>query len=190
MSCKRLFDSQNNLDTHMRTSSIHNARTFVCPFKGCGRSFISSADVALHCESGTCVSGITRNDVDRLAVRYDRSNTITNPARMIGGPSDYQPQVVDTWATEDSWNGSAWECVLCHKTFRSLMALNAHLKSPAHADKIYRCPSVFRGCNMEFRTLSGLLQHVERSSCGVTKFQPQVKAVMDGVTRGAWMLTN
>lgn len=141
----------------MQTSSVHNARTFICPFKGCSRSFISSSDLALHCELGTCTSGITRSGINQLVVRYDRQNIVTNPAWMIAGPSHnaYQPQVIDTWATQESWNGYAWECVLCHKTFGSITALNAHLKSPAHAKKIYRCPAVFSGCNMEFKTRVG-----------------------------------
>ncbi|KAH9058050.1 hypothetical protein EDB87DRAFT_1532298, partial [Lactarius vividus] len=69
------------------------------------------------------------------------------------------------WATERSWNGRAYECFLCHSMSNTLDSLNRHLKSPAHGQKIYRCPKL--DCRIKFVTLSGLCQHVERGTCGV-----------------------
>ena len=153
---------------HLTTSDIHNPRTHVCPGRGCKRSFVSRADLTLHWESGTCPSGVTRKGLNQAVVSSDRHNLITNPARLLtnGSAGNYEPTVM--WATEQSWNGYLYECVLCHKEFRMLSALNAHLKSPAHDKSIYRCPGAINGCNTEFRTLSALLQHIERGSCGVT----------------------
>lgn len=168
---------------HLRTSALHNQRSCRCLGLGCGRSFVSHADLTLHYESGTCPSGATRRVLNDFVVRSDRNNVVTNPARLIAGPSR-QPEVVSLRATVAAWNGYAFECILCHKNYHSLPALNAHLNSPAHADKIFRCPTQYNGCNTEFSTLSGLLQHVERSSCGVTMFQRQIRNVMDNVTQG------
>ncbi|CAL1707706.1 unnamed protein product [Somion occarium] len=136
ISCKRVFQTRSNLDAHMR-SSVHQGRTVPCP--GCRGAFVSTAALILHCESGRCPSGVTRDMVNRVVAKIDRGNVITNPSRLIGySPSSSSRTVMDIWATEDSWNGYAYECILCHKEFRSLGALNAHLKSPAHQDKMYK----------------------------------------------------
>ena len=37
-----------------------------------------------------------------------------------------------SWATDLSWNGVAYECFVCHATFRNLAGLNQHLQSPTH----------------------------------------------------------
>ena len=70
-----------------------------------------------------------------------------------------------TWATDRLWNGYAYKCFLCNKTFYTLVRLNQHLKRPFHEDKIYRRPK--SDCRVEFVTLSGLCQHVVGGSCGV-----------------------
>jgi Zinc-finger of C2H2 type/Zinc finger, C2H2 type len=179
--CQRSFQNQNNLRHHL-SSNLHQPNTVVCPGSGCNKSFISPAGLALHFESGACPSGMTRNQLNRLVVRADRNNVITNPTRLLGGPGGYDPPPSATvWATGRSWNGTAFECFLCNATFRTLANLNQHLQSPRHESKIYRCPK--SDCHIEFVTLSGLCQHVEGGSCGVRMFR-QVRNVMDSLTRG------
>nr|VWO96247.1 C2H2-type domain-containing protein [Ganoderma boninense] len=186
--CKRMFQNENNLRQHLG-SATHCPANIVCPMKGCGRSFISTAALVLHLESGTCASGMTREMVDRLVKKYDKHGVITDPSRLIQGSGTSSPQVTRTWATDRAWNGQAYECYLCHKTFRSLSALNAHLGSPVHGDKLYRCPRGFGGCGIEFRTLSAFCQHVERGQCGVHRFASQLRNVIDGVTKSGRLLT-
>ena len=153
-----------------------------CPGAGCSRSFSSYARLALHFESGTCPSGMTREQLNRLVVRADKNNFITNPARLLGGPGGYEPRPSATvWATELSWNGEWYECFLCNAEFRTLDSLNRHLQSPRHDSKIYRCPK--SDCRKEFVTLSGLCQHVEGGSCGVRMFS-QVRNTMKSLTGG------
>jgi hypothetical protein len=124
---------------------------------------------------------MTRTELDRLVVKFDRNRVITNPSRLIGGPGGYEaPMSTPTWATARSWNGTAFECFLCYSTFNKLDHLNRHLISPAHAERIYRCPKV--ECRSDFGTLSALFQHVEGGSCGVRMFR-QVGDVMDSLTR-------
>ncbi|CCM05282.1 uncharacterized protein FIBRA_07494 [Fibroporia radiculosa] len=168
-SCKRVFQSDVHLRTHLK-SSIHQGRTVECPGDRCSRAFPSIAALTLHLESGTCPSRITRETLNRVVVQYDRNNIITNPARLIGGPQGYSTstQTVEMWATNRAWNGDRFECYLCHREYNTLPALNQHLKSPAHADRIYRCPRGYSGCGAEFRTLSALCQHVEKDT-GVAK---------------------
>ncbi|KAH9035783.1 hypothetical protein EDB85DRAFT_1943106 [Lactarius pseudohatsudake] len=180
--CGRGFQNQNNLQQHLN-SKQHRPSTVACPGRGCNRLFISPAALTLHFESGTCPSGMTRSELDRIVVRADRNNYITNPARLICGPlGGYEaPMSTSSWATERSWNGRAYECFLCHSMFNTLDSLNRHLKSPAHDQKIYRCPKL--DCRIEFVTLSALCQHVERGTCGVGRFS-QVRNAMDSLTRG------
>ena len=92
-------------------------------------------------------------------------------------------------ATERSWNGSAYECVLCHRAYARLPDLNRHLASAAHDEKLFRCPRASDGCGPRFGTVSALVQHVETGSCGVRRFQRQLAGVMDELTNGMRLLT-
>ncbi|KAF8487834.1 hypothetical protein JB92DRAFT_1478803 [Gautieria morchelliformis] len=178
--CRRVFQSENNLDAH-RNSSLHKSKDVHCPGANCGRAFVSSSALVLHFEAGTCPSGLTRDQLNRMVTRMDRNHVITNPARLITGPDGYTPPTVTNWATNRSWNGDAYECFLCHKTFNTLQALNAHLQSPRHQAKIYRCPNP--SCGTEFRVLSALTQHVESGRCGVNRFR-EVQNALDSLTSG------
>jgi len=185
--CRRAFLSKSNLVAHLN-SSVHKSKDFVCPGKDCGRGFVSKSALLLHFEGGKCPSGITREKLNQKIVQLDRNNLITNPARLIAGPRGYEsPRVTETWATERSWNGSAYECVLCHRQYRTLHSLNAHLKSPRHQDKIYRCPNR-TSCGSEFSALSSLTQHIESEKCGVIRFGG-VQSAMDSLLGGMRRLT-
>jgi len=186
-SCRRLFRSESNLHSHMN-SSVHKPKNVRCPGANCGKAFVSMSALVLHFEAGTCPSGMTRTELNRMVVRADRNNAITNPSRLIKGPDGYAPSTVtNSWATERSWNGVAYECFLCHGTFGSLKALNAHLQSPRHQDRIYRCPNRTT-CGVEFRVLSSLTQHVESGKCGVNRFK-EVQNALDSLVRGVKRVT-
>ncbi|KAJ6517249.1 hypothetical protein C8R47DRAFT_250607 [Mycena vitilis] len=164
--CKRHFMSASNLTSHLN-SALHRPKDVPCPGKGCGLAFVSRSALILHLESGTCKSGADRQTINRYVRQYDTKNIITDPARLLtggGGGSD-----VTYTATSRSWNGSAYECYLCHVGYRTLAALNQHLASPRHQDKIYVCP--LNVCRQHFPTLSGLCQHIESERCGVSKFK-------------------
>ncbi|KAI0769274.1 hypothetical protein BD413DRAFT_557139 [Trametes elegans] len=180
--CKRMFQSANNLDNHRR-SSVHQEKEIQCPMRGCNKAFISNAHLLLHLESGRCVSRLSRDAINRIMVKVDRHHIITNPSRLITGSSSSGPStVIDTWATERAWNGAGYECYFCHRIFSTLSALNQHLRSPAHAEKVYRCPRAMHGCGAEFSTLSALLQHVESEQCGVCRFRREIDDVMEKLT--------
>ncbi|KAJ7447843.1 hypothetical protein FB451DRAFT_1534155 [Mycena latifolia] len=164
--CRRLFLSASNLNSHLN-SSLHRPKDIPCPGKGCGLSFVSHYALVLHLESGKCASGSDRQFVNRRVREYDTQNLITDPARLLtGGAGGSHVKYLATAAT---WNGSSYECYLCHGGYRSLAALNQHLASPRHEDKIYVCP--LNTCRQHFPTLSGLFQHIESGRCGVSKFK-------------------
>ncbi len=165
--CNRFFRSAHDVRQHAN-SGVHQqaAPTLRCPGAGCGRTFVSPSALAGHFESGTCASCMTRDQLDRLVVRADRKNYVTQ-----------------RWATERMWNGAAYECPLCDDaSFERPEQLSQHLQSlrHAHADNMYRCPKP--DCASEFATLSALWGHVESGSCGAGSFR-RVRKVMDSWTR-------
>jgi hypothetical protein len=146
--------------------------------------FISGPALARHLESGACRSGVDRQTVNRVVRSYDTNNVITNPARMITNGA--APREVRYSSTGAAWNGDAYECYLCHKEYRTLIALNQHLSSPAHEEKMYVCP--LPACRAGFTTLSGLWSHIESEKCGVSKFKV-VRNTLDGIVGRMGRLT-
>ena len=106
-------------------SSVHRPRDVTCPFRGCGRAFVSRSALVLHLEEGACRSGIDRTTINRYVRQYDTSNIITDPSRLLtsGTSSDNTKY----YASGRSWNGHGYECYLCHSTYTSLASLNQHL---------------------------------------------------------------
>ena len=189
---RRMFQNNNNLRQHQR-SAAHVPRDVRCPLPHCDASFVSRSALIQHFESGTCASRITRHTVDELIAQFDKHCVITQPSRRLAHDSmsdrerdTREPNggaatetITGVWATSRAWNGRAYECYLCGKGFRALDALNAHLKSPVHAQKRYRCPRRWGGCGAEFVTLSGFCQHVESEQCGVRRFKRKMDRIID-----------
>lgn len=141
-----------------------------------------------HLESSSCVSGLTRSQIDRYVATADRHNIITNPDRMIGY-GDQRPVDPPKWiATPAAFNPAtgAYECYFCpRRLFGTIQALNKHLASPKHSGpdiKQYRCPQ--RDCQIKFATLSRLCQHMEAGSCGVLRFNKHITDAMDQLING------
>ncbi|KAH8991387.1 hypothetical protein EDB86DRAFT_3046177 [Lactarius hatsudake] len=165
--CSRFFRTAFDARQHAN-SGVHQqaAPTLRCPGADCGRTFVSPSALAGHFESGACASRMTRDQLDRLVVRADRKNYVTQ-----------------RWATGRMWNGAAYECPLCDDaSFDRPEQLSQHLQSPrhAHADNLYKCPEP--SCASEFGTLSALWGHVESGSCGAGSFR-RVRKAMDNWTR-------
>jgi hypothetical protein len=180
--CNQQFQNASNLRQHMN-SATHKPKNFACPGRGCLASFVSLSALTNHAEVGKCPSGLTRWNIDRWFARLDVSGTFTDRKRLIGldAQNKYPPSPdVQYQASEQTWNGSAYECYICHNTFPALTRLNAHLASPAHAAKIYHCPPN-GGCSRQFSTLSALWRHIEDQSCGVHRFKHVKRALQDVV---------
>ncbi|ELU45831.1 zinc-finger double-stranded RNA-binding domain-containing protein [Rhizoctonia solani AG-1 IA] len=193
--CDEDFEDQDDLNEHYedchefchscnmhRNSSIHRPRNITCPGNGRNAQFVNKSALLLHFEGGSCKSGLTRQKLNRLIAERDSSNFITNPNRLLTGSTE-------TWATQKAWNGHAYECYFCHKEFRSLAQLNQHLASPVHEQPLYHCPKLGHGCRAQFKTASGLCQHIEDGSCGVARFkaiQDSMEILVRGVRRIAF----
>lgn len=157
-------------------------------------AFISPSALILHCESGVCPSKVSRKTVDNWIVQYDENRIITNPRRLIAGPDGSYRAPSSTISTQDlhrCFNGHAYECVLCDKEFRTIDALGSHLRSPVHADKIYRCLRGWPvdGCGKEFGTLSALISHMERGSCGAKRLRKQIDKMVESLGNNMKRLT-
>lgn len=101
----------------------------------------------------------------------------------------HQDENIEYSATKRAFNGSHWECYLCHKNLNTVNALNAHLNSPAHKQKAYRCPNLNVKCGKEFITLAGLFNHLESEACAFMRFekvQQRVTNVLQGKKRIAF----
>ncbi|KZV70594.1 hypothetical protein PENSPDRAFT_579077, partial [Peniophora sp. CONT] len=165
--CSKDFSSPQALQQH-ESSRVHAARDFDCPF--CGQGFKQPSAIAHHVESGFCprASGIHRHQVTNAVHRLNIVPTISISRRIAGGPSS---TLITYTATDRAWNADvgAYECYLCHRTFRGLSALNTHLNSPAHDRDEFRCPK--KQCGRQFKVISALIQHIESEACGLARFQ-------------------
>jgi hypothetical protein len=83
---------------------------------------------------------------------------------------------------ENSWNGDAYECYICHREFRNLHGLNQHLNSAAHRQSLYHCPQ--RTCRQDFKTLAAFTNHLESEACGYMRFD-SVQRQMSGLVSSA-----
>ncbi|XP_006458908.1 hypothetical protein AGABI2DRAFT_115875 [Agaricus bisporus var. bisporus H97] len=170
--CSRDFSSAQALAQH-NASSAHRNRTLNCPF--CKNTFKSPSAIAMHIESGC--HKINRHQVTAAVHKLNIIPQISVD-RRIGGTAKPPTHLVTLSANERAFNGSKYECYLCHSTFTSLDRLNQHLNSPTHDELEFRCPH----CRSEFQLISGLVQHIESESCGIARFK-QVVDHFENLTR-------
>ncbi|EDR04778.1 uncharacterized protein LACBIDRAFT_294995 [Laccaria bicolor S238N-H82] len=168
--CSRDFNSETALDQHNLSKLAHADRSFRCPF--CSKMFKAPSAIAHHIESGC--HKINRHQVT-AAVKKLKIVPDICITRLL--PSSGPPTISTYIATEQSFNGTSYECFLCHKGFRLLTSLNAHLASPAHDADEFRCPK----CNKDFTVISALVQHIESEVCGLAKMQ-EVQGTFNDLT--------
>jgi hypothetical protein len=150
-----------------------------CPFCKVNR-YTSASGLAHHLETGSCPHApkLNRETIHRMVRERDPYGFITN--KQIEW---HQEENVKYLANDLAFNGSYWECYMCHKKFNTLKALNAHLNSPVHMQKVYHCPNSNGNCGKRFTTLAGLFNHLESETCAFMRFekvQQQVTNVFHG----------
>ncbi|KAI1559830.1 zf-C2H2-jaz domain containing protein, partial [Pyrenophora tritici-repentis] len=161
--CNKGFENENNLQIHLN-SRIHRGSNITCPF--CKRGFATATGVTHHLETGSCSKArqLNRDTILAEVRRRDPNQLITK--KLLTYPESGS----SITATSASYNCDTllYECYLCHKGFRELKSLNAHVNSPVHKEKVYHCPG--RACAREFRALAALFNHLESESCGAVRF--------------------
>jgi hypothetical protein len=183
--CMQDFHSDAAYRQHL-ASPRHNpiCRPLPCVF--CERTFSAPSALAMHMESGTC-GDMTKTSLDSavaaadtmgvvMALRSGGGRIIASCSSSESGAEEQEEEEEAGMLTPLSADGGVvlpefWlHCHLCPRDrgpFVNGRALQQHLCSPVHADEIYHCPVMLGGGNPElsFKTLSGLLQHLEVGVC-------------------------
>jgi hypothetical protein len=148
-----------------------------CPF--CNTKFTTASGVTAHLGYGSCpkAPNLDHDAILHIIQQRDPHGVITN--KQI----EWHKEVnVKYSVTEQAFNGFSWECYLCHKEFNASTALNAHLNSPVHRQKVYHCPNL-KECKKQFTTLDALFKHLESESCKFMRFE-RVQAQVQNVFAG------
>ena len=163
-------------------SSVHLGKNVKCPW--CPDKFTNLTGVTLHLESGKCPSGIDRQKIDQYCRQVDRDHVFTN--RLIEYHTLDTYQYKPAAATGTAWNvrRGCFGCYLCPRGFPNLTALNQHLNSPVHQQKIYHCPR----CKLEYVALSALVNHLESETCGPFRFNSMAGSL--GTVANRFLITN
>ncbi|TLS20420.1 uncharacterized protein PpBr36_11379 [Pyricularia pennisetigena] len=192
--CRRCYDMFNSAQDRHLNSKIHRGSSVQCPL--CMKAYTTATGIVNHLESGTCpnTQNLSRDALYRLVRSRDPQGVISK--KLIGWTGE-----VEYEATVHTWNGSGYECYLCHRVFQKIQSLDQHLKSPVppscgrgdsfgltawtwnfvDQQSYYHCPKVT--CRSEFKTLASLISHLESESCGYIRFsnvQNRVKEMMLG----------
>ncbi|KAE8168133.1 hypothetical protein BDV40DRAFT_294685 [Aspergillus tamarii] len=165
--CCRKFQSENSLQMHLK-STIHRGSNIPCPF--CKAEYTSASSLTHHLEQGSCPRAdiLNRETILHIVQERDPHRAITNEqleCHTIKEGNSQHP------TTTNAFNGSCWECYLCHGEFSSATALDSHLSSPAHKQAVYHCPNSKDKCAKEFTTLAALFDHLESEACSYIRFE-------------------
>ncbi|PWI67648.1 hypothetical protein PCL_03002 [Purpureocillium lilacinum] len=176
--CCRGFESYNNIRMHLN-SRRHRGDDMECPF--CPRLFTTATGVTHHLETGACpnAGGLNRDGLYRVVRSKDPQGLVSKKLIRWTGSCSYE-------ASASSWNGNAYECYFCHRTFGRLPSLNQHLNSPTHQQALYHCPNP--ACRMDFKNLAGIINHLESESCGFMRFE-QVQGKIGNIVSGNRLIT-
>ncbi|EOA85963.1 hypothetical protein ACJQWK_02863 [Exserohilum turcicum] len=171
--CAKAYQDDNSLKMHWN-SSIHRGKNVTCLF--CKAAFTSASGLSHHLETSSCLQArsLSHRIIFNTISLRDCNGLLTN--KLLTDPDDD----TQNGASNAAWNGSDYECYLCHREYNTLQALNQHLNSPAHSEKLYHCPN--RSCNRQFGRLASLFNHLESESCNFVRFEKVQKHVHNFIT--------
>ncbi|PLB44331.1 hypothetical protein P170DRAFT_503010 [Aspergillus steynii IBT 23096] len=181
--CDRTFKDENSLKMHLN-SATHRGRTIVCPF--CQTWYTTPSGLTHHLEKAACPSAPALNieTIHEMIRKRDPKGIIT-----MKGIGWYPQQKKSYSASGLAYNGSYWECYICHREFETIKSLNQHLNSPAHQQVLYHCPNYTSQCGRQFTALGALFNHLESEVCSFMRFekvQIHVEDVISGRGRIAF----
>ncbi|OSS43866.1 hypothetical protein B5807_11706 [Epicoccum nigrum] len=155
-------------------SSTHRGKNVACPF--CKTALTSASGLSHHLETGSCprAPNINHHTIFGAISQRDPKRLLTNKLLT------YPDSNIQNIATHATWNGSSYECYLCHRKHNTLRALNQHLNSPVHSEKLYHCPNC--SCNRQFIRLASLFNHLESESCKFVRFERVQQQVHNLIT--------
>ncbi|KAG0155495.1 hypothetical protein PDIDSM_1072 [Penicillium digitatum] len=182
--CKRKFTNENCLRQHLN-SKTHRGTNIACPF--CRTGFVTASGVSHHLESGSCprAKALNRDRIHQIIQQLDPNGVVCK--KQIGWHDEQNSTYL---VTDSAWNGDSWVCYLCKRGVNLRKALESHVNSPVHKEKVYHC--LKRGCPKEFHSLASLFNHLESETCGFIRFEgvQQVHQQLHDAIRGRRMITN
>ncbi|TQN65982.1 hypothetical protein CSHISOI_09602 [Colletotrichum shisoi] len=143
-------------------SKTHRIGAICCPF--CARTCNTAADLVHHLEQGACPNTpLDRETLYETIRRRDPNGLISESLQGLSASPTYT-------ATERAYNTAAvaYQCCLCRRYFTTMQGLNMHLNSTVHKQVLYHCPS--RSCRRKFKSLAGVIYHLESESCNFIRF--------------------
>ena len=170
----------------MDTVHTRRGHGLLCLTSSCRRTFGTPSAVAQHVESG--YHGINRHQVTAAVQSLKIAPAITVRQSIEAPPSarSQQPHSSSVWYTIPlACNSYACKCHICHRTFRSMIALTAHLNSPVHDIDEFKCPQ----CRKTFKLISGLVQHIESGCCHLAQTRQVLGYYNNFVTQFSRALT-
>ncbi|EUC39607.1 hypothetical protein COCMIDRAFT_41895 [Bipolaris oryzae ATCC 44560] len=177
--CRRTFPSLQSFQQHCKSIKHKPISALSCPIGGgCKRKFSAPSALLHHLESGKCCSGMDRDDIYDIVQLYDKDHTIHTLPKLTPSSSTYlslhglSPGSGTPTASLDSPDGWLLVTPTHSQAFRTIQALQQHIVSPTHYNKVYHCPRNPLPINSskaktkqekakQFTTLSGLAQHLE-----------------------------
>ena len=145
---------------------MHRPRSIPCFAQTCPSKFKTPSGLAQHVEGNCNKLSITRHHVTAAVQALHMTPAISlRPAIEGFAPAPPRPLIAyHASQLQIAFNGNRYQCQICNKTFLSLYSLEAHLNSPVHDEDEFKCPK----CERQFSLVSGLVQHLESASCGLS----------------------
>ncbi|KAH7053253.1 hypothetical protein B0J12DRAFT_571509, partial [Macrophomina phaseolina] len=125
--------------------------TAACPF--CNTGCATASGLFRHSERNSCsrAPNLNRETILCMIRDHDPHGIITN--KQVEWDKENKSQLLGNRACVNSFN---WKCSMCHSMFNTIKALNSHLNSPIHKQKVYHCPNSKRKCRRQLVNLAGL----------------------------------
>ncbi|KAL8947611.1 MAG: hypothetical protein Q9222_006127 [Ikaeria aurantiellina] len=184
--CVKDFDSNEKLQQHFPTSSVHastfckvclrdfmtedellkhlpnhDSKPLLC-YSSCDESkpFDNVASIIKHLEDGTCSKGWTAQHINAIAAEHATIAKYINPSTLpffLAAP----PRV---HTLDEDFLSFAWRCHMCNHACLDRQNLEYHLKIGLCHEPY---PEVLKCiyCANEFTRLSDLVQHLEKKEC-------------------------
>ncbi|GKT47751.1 PR domain zinc finger protein 16 [Colletotrichum spaethianum] len=172
--CDRYFKNYNSIRQHLNSRAHRGSSALQCPF--CNQPRNTATGLIHHLERGGCPSAPLDRDKLYEAIRKrDPKGIISKNLLEWHSSPTYN-------ATERAYNtaAEAYECYLCHRLFSALHSLDSHLNSSVHKQTLYHCPN--RSCGRDYKTLAGVINHLESESCNFMRFdslQRNIERIVD-----------
>lgn len=170
--CERVFSKKASLEQHKKSLAHRPLSDLKCIDPKCRKHFRCPSSLLHHLESGTCISGMDRDQLNAIVVAHDTKQIIhtqDHPLEItasedhgsIFSDTSTNAEIIYTAGTSVSSLtltdirippanvlslNEGNRCDVCSRTFKTLRALKDHQQSPVHTSTQFHCPiALLRG---------------------------------------------